>query len=358
MYIENCWHVLGIEPTNDRRAIKKAYAKNLKLIDPDKEIEKFLNLRQALQDCERNSATIGAEYQDEEIISNVAKDEYKNPPKTNFSEQGFKHSEDEENLEEQGKAEFWKKQNEDTVYDDNENLENNAKSEFWTAKDPPPDQLESAAKKELENHRHVITSALIAAENGERYDDNNHDIWDDMLDDLLKSPYMQNLLYQIETSNWLMETLLRFRPHSDPMILKASEFFEWETDDATLQKNNSTAIISKIIYDLRVEKALRETEHIWHIAYTILTDPSHKIAHKYYFSQSKQLGELINSLRQYNPKLLEKIDPDYLEKCVKLSQSNIINNNQSEGAISWYGLAWIIFIFITIGTILQGFNEL
>lgn len=44
----NCWEILGIEPTNDIKAIKRAYAKQLKQINMDTEIERFQQLKEAL----------------------------------------------------------------------------------------------------------------------------------------------------------------------------------------------------------------------------------------------------------------------------------------------------------------------
>lgn len=52
----NCWEYLGIEPTSDQRAIKKAYAVQLKLIDQDIEVEKFIQLREAFEEA-RYTAT-------------------------------------------------------------------------------------------------------------------------------------------------------------------------------------------------------------------------------------------------------------------------------------------------------------
>ncbi|MCZ3098566.1 hypothetical protein NYZ00_11010 [Acinetobacter baumannii] len=43
------WQRLGIEPTDNQREIKKAYAKQLKLIDQDTQPEEFILLREALE---------------------------------------------------------------------------------------------------------------------------------------------------------------------------------------------------------------------------------------------------------------------------------------------------------------------
>lgn len=45
----DCWKILSIEATTDRLAIKRAYAKQLKLIDLDQESQRFIQLRLAFE---------------------------------------------------------------------------------------------------------------------------------------------------------------------------------------------------------------------------------------------------------------------------------------------------------------------
>ena len=43
------WDVLGIDPTDDPKAIRRAYAARLRQMDPDREREAFARLREALE---------------------------------------------------------------------------------------------------------------------------------------------------------------------------------------------------------------------------------------------------------------------------------------------------------------------
>ena len=47
----NCWDVLGIEPTQDKKEIKKAYAKLLKQYHPEENPEEFQWIQAAYQQC-------------------------------------------------------------------------------------------------------------------------------------------------------------------------------------------------------------------------------------------------------------------------------------------------------------------
>lgn len=54
----DCWEILSIEATTDRVSIKRAYAKQLKLIDLDQESQRFILLRQAFEQALRHAQHI------------------------------------------------------------------------------------------------------------------------------------------------------------------------------------------------------------------------------------------------------------------------------------------------------------
>lgn len=47
----NAWEILGIEPTSDKKTIKRAYAKLLKQYHPEENPEKFKQIQAAYQQC-------------------------------------------------------------------------------------------------------------------------------------------------------------------------------------------------------------------------------------------------------------------------------------------------------------------
>ena len=47
----NAWEILGIEPTSDKKEIKKAYARLLKQYNPEENPEKFKKIQAAYQQC-------------------------------------------------------------------------------------------------------------------------------------------------------------------------------------------------------------------------------------------------------------------------------------------------------------------
>ena len=47
----NAWEILGIEPTSDKKTIKRAYAKLLKQYHPEENPEEFKQIQAAYQQC-------------------------------------------------------------------------------------------------------------------------------------------------------------------------------------------------------------------------------------------------------------------------------------------------------------------
>ena len=47
----NAWEILGIEPTKDKKEIKKAYARLLKQYHPEENPEEFKQIQAAYQQC-------------------------------------------------------------------------------------------------------------------------------------------------------------------------------------------------------------------------------------------------------------------------------------------------------------------
>ncbi len=65
------WQRLGIEPTDNQREIKKAYAKQLKLIDQDTQPEEFILLREALETAQFEAENLIYENEDLDNSSSI-----------------------------------------------------------------------------------------------------------------------------------------------------------------------------------------------------------------------------------------------------------------------------------------------
>lgn len=74
----NAWEILGIEPTSDKKTIKRAYAKLLKQYHPEENPEKFKQIQAAYQQCLHSDQEIESVSYEQNIES---KQDIKTQPK-------------------------------------------------------------------------------------------------------------------------------------------------------------------------------------------------------------------------------------------------------------------------------------
>ena len=68
----NAWEILGIEPTSDKKTIKRAYAKLLKQYHPEENPEEFKQIQEAYQQCLHPDQDIeSVSYKQEERTENM-----------------------------------------------------------------------------------------------------------------------------------------------------------------------------------------------------------------------------------------------------------------------------------------------
>lgn len=89
------WQRLGIEPTDNHREIKRAYAKQLKLIDQDNQPEEFIRLREALEIAQFEADHLTNNYDDqdsESIFESIETESEKNTQSENSNQPSFELS--------------------------------------------------------------------------------------------------------------------------------------------------------------------------------------------------------------------------------------------------------------------------
>jgi hypothetical protein len=81
MSVTDIWSILGIEATGDERAIKRAYAKRLKIISPEADPAGYMQLREAYEVAKQYASFAQLEQQDagEPEIADARADELERP---------------------------------------------------------------------------------------------------------------------------------------------------------------------------------------------------------------------------------------------------------------------------------------
>lgn len=111
----NCWEILGIEPTSDERAIRRAYAKLLKSTRPDDDAAAYQNLRQAFDDALAVAPYVSDDEEDEafdDVFSDGSEDLFM--PSENEAENAKREAvrslEWDESLDGEAQIEVWTRQ--------------------------------------------------------------------------------------------------------------------------------------------------------------------------------------------------------------------------------------------------------
>jgi len=212
---EDCWARLKLEPTEDMRAIKRAYAHALKAIDVDQEPTAFASLRNAFEQA-NDIATYGLAYLSGEI------------------EEGDAFT---------GELEI--------------DLPANLIDTYAEAQTLPED-----------DPRAHLVSLLFDAQNPDEV------AIESAVNIVLSDPRMEQVDFAISTEHWLAELLVDASPKSDPAIVPAINAFHWQRKDLSWDRHHAVARVIQRYNDRFYLHALTMSSHAYHTAYKRLSSPA------------------------------------------------------------------------------------
>ncbi len=212
---EDCWAGLKLEPTEDKRAIKRAYAHALKAIDVDQDPTAFALLRKAFEQA-NDIATYGL------ALS------FENPEEGDIFV---------------GELEV----------------------------DPPVHLIESYVETQNlpeDDPRSVLVSLLFDVEIADEV------AIERAVNVVLSDPRMEQVDFAISTENWLAELLVDASPRSDPAIVPAINAFHWHRKDLSWDRHHAVARVIQRYNDRFYLHALTKSSHAYHTAYKRLSSPA------------------------------------------------------------------------------------
>lgn len=308
------WKILGIEPTSDRRAVKRAYAARLKAIDPDADIAGFLRLREALATAERIAASRAAG---------------QGEPEARFG--GFEATLltggtvlIAPELDPPRKPKRRKAKVEDAAED-------------VPPEAPPPEapRLEPKADPMVIRRRRFVTILNRRNPGPESADELVA-----MLETMLADERMEQVDFAEEFEIWLAQQLMQSRPRSDPAIPLAMKRFGWARELGAVRPRYAPAAVARRSEDLRTIAALSQPKHEWHTAFMLLQQPAPaKIDLKDRIRHGVAVGKLLDSLRWHNPDIEWMLDSDHVALWSEAlgkgstSQAELFKSDET----SWFG---------------------
>lgn len=220
------WHALGIEPTSDTRAIRTAYARKLKTIDPDRDPQAFIALRQAFEGAQQAAQWIDREDQwedpewDEEADEPAIEIASQMPP---------------------------------AVETRDEILEQPARPEPWRPIAPADADFHARAlMRKLHELHEAADPALEAAAEREILDH-----WNAMIGD----PRMQEVAFYADAERWFADLIARTLPWSDALVAPASDYFGWMAAADTISQSPAAAYIVQRRRSIAFFEAVRKPGH-------------------------------------------------------------------------------------------------
>lgn len=189
-WVHPAWAVLGIEPTDDARAIRTAYSAKLKAIDPEADPQAFVELREAFEVAKAEAAR-RSDVPDEPVVE-------------------------------------WRIEG--------GNLEPNEAPSTWTRVEAP----------EADRHAVALTALLYGGganafglEPAEEAQTMEH--WRAILAD----PRMEDVGHFGDVERWTSELIASTRPRSAALVIPATEHFGWTASDGSIAQTPAAAEVSR-----------------------------------------------------------------------------------------------------------------
>jgi hypothetical protein len=297
---KDAWDLLGIDPTDDKRAVKRAYAAKLKSIDPDADPKAFLALRDAFQIAQWEAEYGPAEEYDWQDY-----------------EEGGAHwqADEEEALEPSGVI----------TDDDVDQFDGDPSSRS-------PDFAPQIPTDGYEARNRI--DGLIWQEDRDARGDLKLQV---AVRDLLTDPRMEQVDFANDTEEWLARTMAYAIPQSDPIIPIVVDHFGWEARRMNVRETFGLAECAARADDLACMARLSEPTHKWHGAYQRLQLPSPaKISFMERRRNKEASLDLLRSLREYNPDVERNLNADHVALWDKIVVSDV-NKISSTGTASNWG---------------------
>lgn len=303
MQAKAAWRSLGIAPTPDKKEIRRAYAAKLKTIDPDRDIDGFLKLRNALASAE------------------AAADRMADSPGNDAADW------DDDPLPFE-------------IPGDSRGIEAVAGSG-----EPESDRDGTLAEPE-EDPRQLVGETLFPQDGSPP----NQQRLRDAIAALLADERMAQIDYATETEEWLAHILAQGQPASDAVIPVVVDHFGWMAERDAARQRPVVAYVAQRADDLNCIASLRDPGHRWHEPFMILQRPAPKamlLDHR--IRLKAPVAQLLASIRYHNPGVESLFDADHVAMWADVAPVDDFREPPpSVGGVSWFGWMWIAWLVILV----------
>ncbi|MBL8652520.1 MAG: hypothetical protein JNL35_19195 [Sphingopyxis sp.] len=153
---------------------------------------------------------------------------------------------------------------------------------------------------------------------------------------------MDNVGFASEVELWLARLIVETAPRADAILALAAERFGWRRFDGMMRVDPAIAGALQRLNDLEASERLRAPAHRWNALYKMLEQPAPvAIARGDLLLYGPFMGDMLDSLRFHNPGILRSLDRAH----VRLWEEAVVRQRSNPAApradgVSWFG--WFI----------------
>lgn len=269
------WKVLGIDPTDDLKAIRRAYADKLRAMDVDRDAAAFAQLRDARDHALYLAKSMSA------------------PP---------------EPLEEEEEDEWglgFAMAEEDAQGPYGGAMGHHGDAGPYATEPEPPQAAEPGPDVLLQ---YLLFPGGEQSEAGFTYEE--YEAAQGLLRQIVATALEGDVSLQRTIDFWLADRLASAWPRSAPLVIEAADAFEWERQAGMLGEGPAQAFLNARLRGMRFHEKVQVEGHWAHKAWAELSRPGEKKWYERSPAGSADVRKLLAGVREHFPELEAFLDAD------------------------------------------------
>lgn len=300
------WGVLGIDPTSDQTAIRRAYATRLKMIDADREPQAFIELREAFEQARNEAAW--SDFDDEEHADEPAEapDAVARPVEIDFDLIDWP-----ETLPEPEPVRGpWASPRPEDI---------DARAEALFRLVDRPEEAPTWATPEETETMLAHWRALSA------------------------DPRLHEVGRFADAEQWFAWLVSAHSPFSDPLVVPVSDFFGWMASEGEISQPPAIAFVAHRRRALVFANTVSRSGHPLHAAWVELTTPAHEGSRRGRGVRRSDVERLLETVRRDVPEVEGNFDGYRVSLWAKRKERGCLAQ-----------VAWTIFVIIALNLVRLG----